>query len=289
MHKNGVSTNRTLNKSSWSQQHFLAFPQPARWPAVPGRARDDEPLLPDCGAGKGENTLCAAASCPVVPPAFLFLYHPFLLKWESSGKGKRPLQLPEKKQMPPELSHFRHSHVYLTVGGNYSYSYTCHKPVRTQSCAERTAWVWLTQESSSGAFCKYPRWPFLLELPPSEVPWRRPEGSRTAPWEQQPRQPRLRANLHTRLMVLAELLGWGEVPAAISLSSACTRPCCESFIMRAKVRELWRCGTPAFCLPLADKSHLSHPFLPNTEQYLAQGSYLNVDLTAQSKNRLVFL
>ena len=89
---------------------------------------------------------------------------------------------------------------------------------------------------------------------------------------------------------LAELPRRGEVPAAISdsaLVQPTPRATASASVTRA--REPWRSGSPAVCLPLADRSHLSHLFLPNTEQYLAQGSYLNVDLTAQSKNRLVFL
>lgn len=45
----------------------------------------------------------------------------------------------------------------------------------------------------------------------------------------------------------------------------------------------------AVCLPSADKSHLSRPFLPNTEQYLAQGSYLNVDLQHKAETDLFSL
>lgn len=97
-----VSTNCTTHKSSSNQQQLPALPWAAWWPAVPGRARGDEPLLPDCGAGKGENTPCAAASCPVVPPVFLFLCRPFLLRWESSGKRKKTFTTPSKKKKRKE-------------------------------------------------------------------------------------------------------------------------------------------------------------------------------------------
>lgn len=117
----------------------------------------------------------------------------------------------------------------------------------------------------------------------------RAEGSRRA--AQQPQRP-VSGLISTPDLCLAELPHWGEVPAAIS-DSAPVQPTphttASASVTRAKVKKPWRSGSPAVCLPLADKSHLSHPFLPNTEQYSAQGSYLNVDLTAQSKNRLVFL
>lgn len=100
-----------------------------------------------------EYSVCSSilpcrSSCVSIPLS------PLSSKVRIFRKREKTFTTPRKKQMPPELSHFRHSHVYLTVGGNYFYSYTCHKPVRTKSCAERTAWAWLPQESSSG-FCKF--------------------------------------------------------------------------------------------------------------------------------------
>lgn len=122
--------------------------------------------------------------------------------------------------------------------------------------------------------------------------FRHSRADQRAPGEQHSSQRPVSGLISTPDLCLAELPHRGEVPAAIS-NSAPVQPTphttASASVTRAKVKKPWRSGSPAVCLPLADKSHLSHPFLPNTEQYSAQGSYLNVDLTAQSKNRLVFL
>lgn len=99
---------------------------------------------------------------------------------------------------------------------------------------------------------------------------------------QQPQRPHLRANLDTRSKL-------GRTAAASDSTLVQPTPHTTASASAEEAEEPKGSGNPPVCLPSADKSHLSHPFLPNTEQYLAQGSYLNVDLTAQSKNRLVFL
>lgn len=124
------------------------------------------------------------------------------------------------------------------------------------------------------------------DFSPLEPPQCQAQGSRGLQ-ESSAQRPRLRADLDSRPVPGRTALPRGSSDSALVLPTA--HATVSASVARAQVKELWRSGSPAVCLPLADRSHLSHPFLPNTEQYLAQGSYLNVDLTAQSKNRLVFL
>lgn len=132
------------------------------------------------------------------------------------------------------------------------------------------------------AVCKYPR----CFYPPGAPPFRyRSKGSGRAAQQQ---RPHLRADLGTDLSLAALPCQGGAAAALSHCTGAPHTPHSlpKSFCTRA--------GSPeglgaAVCLPSADKSHLSRPFLPNIEQYLAQGSYLNVDLQHKAETDLFSL
>lgn len=185
---------------------------------------------------------------------------------------------------PKPLSHFRYSHVFNSW---CNCSDVCILELTSVQNTQQE--LGQHRKAAQVAFCNYPRWFFPPDPPPFQAQQSRSEGSRRA--AQQPQRPRLRANLNTRSAPGRTALP-REVPAAISDSTPVQptpHAAASASVTRAEVKEPWRSGSPAVHLPWADRSHLSHPFLPNTEQCLAQGSYLNVDLAAQSKNRLVFV
>lgn len=132
------------------------------------------------------------------------------------------------------------------------------------------------------AVCKYPN--MFAITPPGAAPFRyRSKGSGRA--------------------AQASSQGWSghrSVPGSAALPRGSCSSCVSlhwfsphhSLTAQVLLHKSWRVlkvWEPAVCLPSADKSHLSRPFLPNTEQYLAQGSYLNVDLQHKAETDLFSL
>lgn len=196
-------------------------------------------------------------------------------------KREKAFTAPRDTQMPPTLSHFWHSHVFNSW---YNCSDGCVLATGLSELstihAEHTAAASLTWKGG------------CLQI--SQVLF--------SSWSC-PIQAQIQGLWESSTAAEASSQGWyghrsASGSTALPRGSRSSRVRLHWFsphhplIAQLLLHKSWRAlkvWEPAVCLPSADKSHLSRPFLPNTEQYLAQGSYLNVDLQHKAETDLFSL